>query len=69
MQPKYTVERHEHGWLVRGRIPFHDIAWLMRLVPEDGLLDGRIAELTGATIALTTTEDSEAWRWHLGIQP
>jgi hypothetical protein len=68
MEPKYTIERHEHGWLVRGPFPVDDLTWLIRLVPDDGIADARISQALGGSMALTTDEGSKAWRKQLGIQ-
>ena len=68
MEPKYTIERYEHGWLVCGPIPVDDLTWLMRLVPDDGIADARVSQALGGSMALTTDEGSKAWRKQLGIQ-
>ncbi len=68
LEPKYTIERHEHGWLVRGAIPVDDITWLMRLIPGDGIVDARVSQALGGSMALTTEDGSVAWRAALGIE-
>ena len=68
MDYKYTIERYEHGWLVRGAVPVDDLTWLMRLVPDDGIADARVSQALGGSMALTTDEGSKAWRKQLGIQ-
>jgi hypothetical protein len=62
MEPKYTIERHEHGWLVRGAIPVNDITWIMRLIPGDGIADAQVSQALGGSMALTTEDGSRAWR-------
>ena len=68
MDYKYTIERHEHGWLVRGAVPVDDLTWLMRLVPDDGIADARVSQALGGSMALTTDDGSKAWRRQLRIQ-
>ena len=68
MDYKYTIERHEHGWLVRGAVPVDDLVWIFKLVPGNAIVDALIAEAMGATMALTTRNESKAWRKQLGIQ-
>ena len=68
MDYKYTIERYEHGWLVRGAVPVDDLTWLMRLDPDDGIADARVSQALGGSMALTTDEGSKAWRKQLGIQ-
>ncbi len=67
MEPKYTIERHEHGWLVRGAIPVNDITWIMRLIPGDGIVDALVSQALGGSMALTTRKESKAWRAALGL--
>ncbi len=67
LEPKYTIERYEHGWLVRGPIPVDDLTWLTRLVPDDGIADARVSQVLGGSMALTTDEGSKAWRKQLEI--
>ena len=68
LEPKYTIERYEHGWLVRGPIPADDLTWLIRLVPDDGIADALVSQSLGGSLALTTQDGSKAWRKQLGIQ-
>ena len=69
MEPKYTIERYEHGWLVRGAFPVNDITWIMRLIPGDGIADARVSQALGGSMALTTEDGSKAWRAALGLEP
>lgn len=68
VEPKYTIERHEHGWLVRGAVPVDDLVWVFNLVPGNAIVDALVAEAMGATMALTTRKESKGWRKELGIQ-
>ena len=68
LEPKYTIERYEHGWLVRGSVPVDDLVWIFKLVPGNAIADALIAGAVGATMALTTRNESKAWRKQLGIQ-
>ena len=67
LEPKYTIERYEHGWLVRGAVPVDDLVWIFKLVPGNAIADALVAEAVGATMALTTRNESKAWRAALGL--
>ena len=64
---RYTIERHEHGWLVRGEVPVADITWIFRLIPTDGIADARISSALGGSLALTTYQNGASWRKALGV--
>lgn len=67
MEPRYTIERYEHGWLVRGAVPVDDLVWIFKLVPGSAIVDALVADTIGATMPLTTRKESKAWRAALGI--
>lgn len=68
MAPKYTIERHEHGWLVKGAFPVDDLLWIMRLIPSEGLADALVSQALGGSMALTTEDGSKAWRKQLNLE-
>jgi len=65
----YTVEQHEHGVVVTGKIPVNSFDALGAMLAGAGLtlFDIAIAKALGATLVATTETGSTAWRRELGI--
>jgi hypothetical protein len=66
----YTVEQHEHGVVITGRIPVtsFDALGAMLADAELTLFDTAIAKKLGATLVATTEVGSRARRLELGIE-
>jgi len=63
LRSSYTVERHDHGLLIRGPIPVDHLAGLTKIAKVAGfpLLDAGVGQVLGG-LALTNKKDGDAWR-------
>lgn len=66
-QPKYIIERHQHGWIIRAApgesgVPFESLEKIAELAPKDAVLDIGLAGTFKVAAVVGLAADLKQWR-------